>query len=236
MPRIGTAGWSAPKAAKGEGSHLYRYSRALSCVEINSTFYRAHRAPTWARWAAETPPDFRFSIKAPKTVTHEAKLCNTEALLRDFFEQIEPIREKAGPVLFQLAPSLVFDLALAQDFLVLLRELYNGEAVLEPRHATWFGDSANDLLKREKIARVAADPPKGAPQAAEPGGDADLAYYRLHGSPRIYYSNYENEFLAALAARIQGCSNAWIIFDNTALSHAYSNALSLQALALTGCS
>jgi len=230
MPRIGTAGWSAPKAPKGEGSHLYRYSRALSCVEINSTFYRAHRTTTWAKWAAETPPDFRFSIKAPKTVTHEAKLCNTETLLRGFFEQIEPVREKAGPILFQLPPSLVFDFALAQDFLGLLREIYNGEAVLEPRHATWFGDSANDLLKRQKIARVAADPPKGAPQAAEPDGDTNLAYYRLHGFPRVYYSNYEDDFLAAFAARIHACDNVWIVFDNTALFHAYSNALKLQAL------
>ena len=86
------------------------------------------------------------------------------------------------------------------------------------------------LLKRYTIARVAADPPKGAVEAAEPGGSLNLAYYRLHGTPRTYYSNYEGPFLATLAARIAALNNVWVIFDNTALSHAYSNALCLQKL------
>jgi uncharacterized protein YecE (DUF72 family) len=115
MHRTGTAGWSLPIKPKEPGSHLHHYSRTLRCVEINSTFYRPHRAATWARWATETPRDFRFSIKAPKAVTHEAKLRNTEPLLKAFFEQIVPICEKAGPILFQLPPSLAFDSSLA-DF------------------------------------------------------------------------------------------------------------------------
>ncbi len=230
MHRIGTAGWSVPKGEKEQGTHLSRYSRTLPCVEINSSFYRPHRATTWAKWAEETPPDFRFSIKAPKTVTHEEKLRNTGPLLKAFFGQIEPMREKAGPVLFQLPPSLSFDFVLAEDFFSLVRELYNGEVVLEPRHATWFTGSVNVLLKRLAIARVAADPPKSDPIAAAPGGDTRLGYYRLHGSPRTYYSNYEDEFLTAFATEIKSHENVWVIFDNTALSYAYSNALKLQAL------
>ena len=66
------------------------------------------RATAWAKWAAETPPNFRFSIKAPKAITHEAKLRETEHLLAAFFEQIEGLRQKAGLVLFQLPPSLEF--------------------------------------------------------------------------------------------------------------------------------
>jgi uncharacterized protein YecE (DUF72 family) len=230
MHRVGTAGWSVPTGKKEQETHLYRYSRTLSCVEINSSFYRPHRATTWAKWAKETPPNFRFSIKAPKTVTHEEKLRNPAPLLKAFFEQIQPMHEKMGPILLQLPPSLSFDFALADDFFSLLRGLYEGEVVLEPRHATWFTTSADALLKRLAIARVAADPPKGDPIAAMPSGDTRLAYYRLHGSPRIYYSNYEDEFLTAFGTEVESRDNVWIIFDNTALSYAYSNALRLQTL------
>jgi uncharacterized protein YecE (DUF72 family) len=230
MHRTGTAGWSLPTKPNGPGSHLYHYSRTLGCVEINSSFYRPHRASTWGRWARETPADFRFSIKAPKTITHEAKLRNTEVLLRAFLQQIEPMQEKAGPILFQLPPSLEFEAASAGDFFAWLRMSYKGDAALEPRHETWFTADVDDLLKQYNIARVVADPPKGSASAGAPGGAMHLAYYRLHGSPRTYYSNYEDPFLSRLAAKVKTLKNAWIIFDNTALSYAYPNALSFQKL------
>ncbi len=230
MQRTGTAGWSLPAKEAAEGTRLQRYSRTLPCVEINSSFYRAHRATTWARWAAETPADFRFSIKAPKTITHEAKLLDSQSLIRIFLQQIEPLQEKTGPVLFQLPPSLAFDAAVAESFLGALREQYSREIVLEPRHESWFTPLVDSLLRKHSIARVAADPAKGSPHAAEPGGNLDLVYYRLHGSPRTYYSHYEDEFLTTLARRIRPHKNAWVIFDNTALSHAYANALSLQRM------
>jgi uncharacterized protein YecE (DUF72 family) len=233
MQRVGTAGWSLPRKPKSEGSHLYHYSRELSCTEINSTFYRPHRASTWVRWAAETPPDFRFSIKAPRSITHEAKLRDTEPLVKAFLEQIQPIQAKAGPVLFQLPPSLGFDPVLAEEFLAMLRDLYQGEAALEPRHAGWFTPKADALLSSHEIARVGADPPKGAPEAAGPGGNLSLVYHRLHGAPRVYYSNYEDSFLATRAAGIHAHKNVWIIFDNTALSHAYPNALRFQKLIIS---
>jgi uncharacterized protein YecE (DUF72 family) len=85
-------------------------------------------------------------------------------------------------------------------------------------------------LRKYGITRVAADPPAGAHAAKEPGGYTDLIYYRLHGSPRTYYSKYEDEFLAALATKVEECSNVWIIFDNTALSNAYYDALTLRGL------
>lgn len=236
MQRVGTAGWSLPARPSSEGSHLYHYSRELSCTEINSTFYRPHRASTWARWSAETPPDFRFSIKAPRSITHEAKLCDTEPLLKAFLKQIEPIQAKTGPILFQLPPSLGFEPAVAEGFLAMVRRFYQGEAALEPRHAGWFTATADALLSNYSIARVAADPAKGAPEAAEPGGDRSVVYYRLHGAPRIYYSNYEDNFLARLAAGVHAHKNAWVIFDNTALSHAYPNALRLQKLITPGSS
>jgi len=223
-------GWSVPTGKREKETHLQCYARALFGVEINSSFYRPHRASTWAKWSQETPPQFRFSIKAPKTITHEAKLADTPHLLESFLEQIKPLEEKIGPILFQLPPSLSFDLPVAEDFFSTLRKLYQGEVVLEPRHTTWFTPSVDMLLIEKRITRVAADPPKGNPAAAEPGGDTGLHYYRLHGAPRTYYSNYNEDFLATLVSRIKAQDNVWVIFDNTALAYAYPNALRLQTL------
>jgi uncharacterized protein YecE (DUF72 family) len=214
-----------------QGTHLHHYACNFSCVEINSSFYRPHRAATWAKWSQETPSYFRFSIKAPKTITHDAKLRDTVHLLEAFFEQIKPMGEKMGPILFQLPPSLSFESVVAEDFFSSLRKLYKGEVALEPRHASWFTASVDTLLKEKKVARVAADPPKGNLSATvKPGGDTGLTYYRLHGTPKTYYSSYEEDFLTVLASKINALDNVWVIFDNTALSHAYSNALRLQAL------
>ena len=75
---VGTAGWTVPKqhmplfSQLTKGSklpHLQCYANRLSCVEINSSFHRPHRRATWERWAAMTPPYFRFAVKAPKAVT-----------------------------------------------------------------------------------------------------------------------------------------------------------------------
>jgi len=76
--RIGTAAWSLPlrlsERFPGEGQHLQRYARVLNCTEINSSFYRSHRIETYERWAALTPADFRFAVKLPRSVSHEARL------------------------------------------------------------------------------------------------------------------------------------------------------------------
>ena len=240
---IGTAGWTLPKdhaphfppPGDAKLTHLQRYAHRLQCVEINSSFHRPHMRKTWERWAATTPPDFRFSVKLPKSITHEAKLNNAGALLQAFLDQATGLGSKLGPLLIQLPPSLAFDEPLAHDFLNTLRELYPATypAALEPRHASWFNPAADRLLRSFAIARVAADPPKGHPAAATPGGFQHLHYYRLHGSPRTYYSPYTDADLTHLAHTLRSTpptTNLWVIFDNTALGHATANALHLSRL------
>jgi uncharacterized protein YecE (DUF72 family) len=234
MLRIGTAGWAIRREHQtlfsGDGSHLARYARVFNAVEINSSFYRPHRASTYAKWAHETPKDFSFSVKLPRTITHNAKLRNADDPLRKFFEECGALGEKLGCILIQLPPSLAFDAGAAPEFLKTLRGLYSGRAALEPRHASWFTKAADTLLTRFKIARVAADPIPLKMQlvksASEPGGWEGLAYWRLHGSPKIYYSQYDADFLVALAERIG--PDDWVIFDNTALGHATTNARALS--------
>ena len=86
--RIGTAGWSIPSrladAFPKAGTHLARYAGRLQAVEINSSFYRSHRPATYARWARDVPEDFRFSVKMPKAITHEARLVSAVDRLRTF--------------------------------------------------------------------------------------------------------------------------------------------------------
>jgi uncharacterized protein YecE (DUF72 family) len=115
----------------------------------------------------------------------------------------------------------------ARSFLAALRESFDGAIAAEPRHASWFSAEADRMLESQRIARVAADPAR-TPDGGEPGGWRGMVYYRLHGSPRVYYSSYDDERLAERLRRQQRAGIAsWCIFDNTTLGAGTANALSL---------
>jgi uncharacterized protein YecE (DUF72 family) len=239
LPRgvhLGIAGWAirrehSPRFAN-VGTHLQRYATLFNCVEINSCFYRPHRLSTYERWAASVPDDFRFAVKLPKAITHELRLVNAEERLDQFLNETGGLGTKRGPILVQLPPSFAFD-ASVPAFLAALRERFDGDIVLEPRHETWFNDEVESLLVDYQVARVAADPAR-VPAAALPGGFDGMVYIRLHGSPRVYYSAYEPAYLETVAAGIEQNVargvRTWCIFDNTALGFATGDALSVQAL------
>jgi uncharacterized protein YecE (DUF72 family) len=230
---VGTAGWSIPRAEQprfppGE-SHLARYAKVLPAVEINSTFYRPHRAATFERWAASVPRAFRFSVKVPRTITHDQRLADSSGLLEEFLAGLAPLGSRVGCLLVQLAPSLAFDARVVRAFFTVLRKRFDRGVALEPRHASWFESRADRLMNEYEVARVAADPPR-LDGGGEPGGWRGLAYFRLHGSPRVYYSSYEDDALAAVADQLRNLQRrripAWCIFDNTAHGAATRNALS----------
>ena len=232
--RIGTAGWSIPRAVASrfafEGTHLQRYSRLLRCAEINSSFHRPHAASTYAKWRAATPADFRFAIKAPRTITHDLKLQDAREPFTAFLSQTDGLAEKRGPILVQLPPSLSFDAPTVSRFLDMVRAVYDGPVVWEPRHPTWFSPAAASLLNQYVVSRVAADPPP-VPEASAPAGSPRLAYFRLHGSPRMYWSRYGESDIANLALSIRALSaatEAWCVFDNTASGAAIENATELH--------
>jgi uncharacterized protein YecE (DUF72 family) len=233
--RIGTAGWAIPRLQAEhfpeDGSGLQRYSAIFNAVEINSTFYKEHRPATLARWAAAVPERFRFSVKMPKTISHEAKLQKTSDDIARFTDCMQQLGAKMGPWLLQLPPSLPYDAKTAKTFFKTLRKHHSGAVVFEPRHVSWFGDDVEQLLRDISISRVAADPAK-VDGAGIPGGAPDIAYYRLHGSPRVYYSSYDDAFLATLASAIRKSKarEVWCIFDNTASGAAAANALAMKAL------
>ena len=233
-PRVGTAGWAIPRDEAHrfptDGSGLARYAARFNAVEINSTFYRSHRASTYARWVETTPPDFRFAVKLPRAITHEARLVEAAPQVKAFRAEAIQLGEKLGPLLVQLPPSLAFDAAVADRFFGDLRDVWPEAIVCEPRHASWFEVDADALLCAYRIGRVAADPPPH-PAAAVPGGWKAMRYWRLHGSPQMYFSAYDEPALRLLARDVcAGEDETWCMFDNTASGAAAANALSLQAM------
>ena len=239
-PLVGTAGWGLPRTSQHRfatadplATHLERYAQHLSAVEINSSFYRPHQRVTYERWAAATPPAFRFCVKLPRSITHTARLKDSEPSLQAFLEQVEGLGDRLGCLLVQLPPSLSLDVAAVDGFFRSLRHVHGeaGSIAVEPRHSSWFTPEGDALLAHWHAARVLADPVLHDP-GRMPGGWPGLVYCRLHGSPRVYYSAYDAALISALAARLQRASTeadrVWCIFDNTASGAAAQNALDLQ--------
>lgn len=168
----------------------------------------------------------------PRTITHDLALRGARRPLEEFLDQTASLGEKRGPVLVQLPPSQAFEAGVARRFFDLLRSRHHGPVVFEPRHPTWLSAEADVLLVRHEIARVAADPPPMA-GAEVPGGWPGFVYYRLHGSPRKYWSRYDRRSLAVWVDALRSVPpsvEAWCVFDNTASGAAIENAAELQAL------
>ena len=166
----------------------------------------------------------------PRTITHELKLEDARDPFVTFLAQTDGLAEKRGPILVQLPPSLSFDASVVTRFLDVVRTMYKGALVCEPRHATWFSPAVASLLDRYEVSRVAADPPP-VPEASALAGSPHVAYFRLHGSPRKYWSRYDEDAIATLAMTVRSlatAAEAWCVFDNTASGAAIENAWELR--------
>lgn len=236
-------------------------ARTFPTLELNSTFYRLSMPSTYDKWAAAAPEGFQFAVKGWRMVTQYKRLKDVAEPVAQFFRS-GPIGlgKKLGPVLWQLPPSLVFDEDVLRTFFELLPKTL-GEArdfveknapddgrpipqvaasdvdhrirySMEPRNQS-FGDPAvTDLMKQYGIAMVNADSAGRHPEFNQV--TTDFAYVRLHGSPRIYYSNYSEAVLEGWAERIKTWlkdgMRTYVYFDNTALGYAPKNALSLEKM------
>lgn len=234
--RVGTAAWALPRQLR-EGfpsgaSNLERYAAVFRAAEINSSFYRPHRPATWARWAASVPEDFRFSVKLPRAISHEAALVSCETALAVFADQVAHLGAKCGPILLQLPGKFAFDATTVTAFVAAFHNIVGRRLVCEPRHPSWFEPEADRLLTRLEVARVAADPAR-VPAAGVPGGWDGFAYFRLHGSPRAYWSSYDDDALLRWRSQVDAAAvrgETWMIFDNTASGAATANALAFKDL------
>ena len=170
---------------------LAYYSRQLSSVEINNTFYRLPRAEMLEKWAAQVPDDFAFVLKASRRITHMKRLKDAgdplEYLVRT---SVGALGSRLGPILFQLPPYLRADVERLADFLALLSEGVGApdgfRAAFEFRHASWFTEEVYQALADHGAALVTADTGDGEAPVVETAG---FGYARLrrpgYGEPEL---------------------------------------------------
>jgi uncharacterized protein YecE (DUF72 family) len=211
---------------------LQHYATLFDTVEVNATFYRLPSRDAVANWAAETPPEFVFAIKASRYLTHIKRLTNLGQGVERFYERIEPLIEagKLGPVLWQLPGNFQCDL----DRLgAALEQLPSGRHCFEFRHPSWFNDAVYRLLRRHAVALVIGDTPERPFQTYEL--TADWTYLRFHRGARGRNGNYSTTELEEWSSRIAAWRRhveVFAYFNNDWSAFAVRNALALkQALA-----
>ena len=242
--RIGTSGWSyAPWRGSffpdklPQRQELWFASRAFRALEINGTFYGLQKPETFGKWAAETPADFIFAVKAPRYITHVLRLRDVGTAVANFFASgLLDLGEKLGAILWQLPPSLEFEPDLLEAFLRILphdslaaaelaakhdehvsyRPCETGRGArrirhaLEIRHDSFCNVGFLAMLRRYDIALVCADTTK-YPLLMD--ATSDFVYCRLHGSETLYESSYGMQAIDLWAERVLAWANGTRMSD-----------------------
>ncbi len=233
--RIGISGWRY-KPWRGifypkdlpQRAELHYASRVLTSIEINGSFYSLQRPASYARWYADTPDDFMFTVKGPRYITHMRRLREIEEPLVNFLASgLFNLRHKLGPILWQFSPNFKYDRARMEPFLELLphdteaarsiarkrsawmkghTRLATGESralrhAIEIRHESFLDVSFVDLLRAHNVALVIAETARRWPMAHDI--TADFVYMRLHGDQELYRSGYQDKALMRWARRIR---------------------------------
>lgn len=211
---IGTSGYNYPEW-KGRfypeswpaAKMLPYYAERFSTVEINYTFYRMPTPKLVAGWAAQVPPEFRFTLKAPKRITHDRKLRDVADPLRAFCDAAAELGPRLGALLFQLGPTFKKDLAVFDDFLGLLPPRVC--AAFEFRHDSWLDDEVLARLRARNLALCVADSEKRTTPVV---ATADYAYLRLRDE------GYAEQHLAEWAAHVRRlsaeCRDVYVYFKH----------------------
>ena len=232
---IGTSGWSYahwkenfyPKGVK-EKEWLQFFSSVFQTVEINSTFYHTPRVSTIQNWVAHVPEDFLFSIKASRYITHRKRLHDPAETLPFFFGNIKNFGKKAGPILFQLPPSLKMDRERLIEFLKHMEKDYR--YVFEFRDDSWFVDEIDQLLSEKNIALCLSDlHGKPSPEVFT----ANFTYMRLHGPKNAYEGSYGPTRLKKMGKKMETWAKkiaVYCYFDNDEKGYAVQDAKALKNL------
>lgn len=206
---------------------LKLYSQVFETVEINSTFYRKPTAKTLQNWYEQTPDDFRFFIKIPKTISHQKVFENQQDEINGFCTHISNnLKKKLAGFLFQFPPWFNNS---AENIKWLVNNLPKDSLIaVEFRHHSWWDEEILSIFEKENWIFCGTSFPGKLPEdviITHP----DILYYRLHGKPILYQSPYSEEFLNNLAQKILGTDKkAFIYFNNTWGNAAIENALYLK--------
>jgi uncharacterized protein YecE (DUF72 family) len=185
---------------------LAYYAERFPTVEINYTFYRMPTEKLLAGWAAGTPDRFTFTLKAPRRITHDAKLQRCEDLLQSFCRAARTLGPKLGVLLFQLPPTFKKNTDVLRSFLELIPE--GTRAAFEFRHATWHDTEVFDLLRARNAALCVADSEKMSTPLEI---TADYAYFRLRDEG---YGQADIERWAGVLRNLQGVADAFVYFKH----------------------
>ena len=213
----------------GRNKWFEYYCQHFNTYEINGTFYKFPTAKTLQTWYKKAPEVFRFSLKVPKAITHVKKLENCGQELTDFYTACrEGLADKLGCVLFQLPPSFSYSEERLQ--LVLMAANQDFKNVVEFRNESWWSQDVFDALSQSNITFCSVNYPKLPTEVITTN---NLGYYRFHGNPRLFYSEYSTEELGAVAQGFmdKDITEAYIYFNNTASKAAIINALEFNRLA-----
>ncbi len=210
---VGTSGYNYPEWRGSfypekfpTSKMLAFYAERFGTVEVNYTFYRMPTPPLLEGWAAGTPDGFTFTLKAPRRITHDAKLQRCEDLTQTFCRTAATLGAKQGALLFQLPPNFKRDDAVLGAFLDLLPE--GTRAAFEFRNASWHDEAVFDLLRRRNVALCVADSEKMSTPLVT---TADYAYFRLRDEG---YVDADIQRWAEDIRKLQGVKDAYVYFKH----------------------
>jgi len=193
------------------------YSNFFNSLELNSTFYKFPSKSTIKNWKYKIKNGFKLSIKANKLITHNKRLNCNENFLNEFLDRVSLLEKKLGAILFQLPPSLKYDIDLFSDFLSKLKP--DLKYAIEFRHKSWYNEDVYKLLKEKNIALVWHD----FNQEMITQKTADFEYVRFHGINGKYKGSYPDDILKKVASKLS--DNAFVYFNNTDDNSAFKDAL-----------
>lgn len=217
-----------PEDAKSK-DFLTLYSKEFNAVEINSTFYRKPTAKTLLKWFEETPKDFRFFIKIPKGISHERRLKDCKEEIQEFSEHIQThLKEKLSGFLYQFPHSFKNT---EENLNLIIQNLdFDYLNVIEFRNDSWWNDEIYSILRSKKIIFSGVSFPGNLPDDFIIN-NAELFYYRLHGKPILYKSEYPENEMKILAENIlKSKRKGFVFFNNTWGTAAVKNAIELNKI------
>jgi uncharacterized protein YecE (DUF72 family) len=211
---VGTSGYNYPEwkgtfypADLAAAKMLRFYAARFPSVEINYTFYRMPSEKLLAGWLPQVPEQFRFTLKAPRRITHDAKLLNCEPLTATFCQVAETLGDRLGALLFQLPPSLKKDLPRLQAFLETLPP--KAPAAFEFRHSSWFDDEVFSALRTAGKALCVADSEKLSTPVEV---TSEIAYFRLRDEG--YQAADIARWAATIGALQSRCADVYVYFKH----------------------
>jgi uncharacterized protein YecE (DUF72 family) len=206
------------------------YSQQFKTLELNVTFYRFPRLEVLQPWYQKAPADFRFSVKAPKAITHFKQFHDTARMLSDFYGTInDGLQEKLGPVLFQMPQRFTYNEQKLERIIESLNPSFNN--VTEFRHVSWWREDVYKALAENNIAFCGMSHPALPDEVIE---NTSLVYYRFHGVPNLYRSPYSTTFLQHVINAVKSNSKikqGWFYFNNDYDAVAIGNAKEMIQLA-----